>query len=257
MGSYPISMASKVELGCTVSALACFAGAADAWFGTGAVDLLVDLCLSDPEATVPAMETMPMNGSQVHSTHTSLFLATGLAFLGLGLVSSEIASFFRPRVRSKLEGRAKRRLIASMVYVARSCKDATPQDVSEAYLAVSGETLERGELAKAVAYLRSPNAPPIETILAKAKGEEKRRIVASASYIWSRHGMDSEPATRAIERITSAIGLEGDAVSSLLDPSWAAEATRVLKSVDTLARRTVSNATCEFQRVTTRIAGIS
>lgn len=250
-------MASKVEIVCILIALACYAGAADAWFGTGAVDLLVDLCLSDPESAVPAMETMPMNGSQAHGTHTSLFLAAGLAFLGLGLVSNEIVSIFRACVHSKLEGRAKRRLIASMVYVARSCKDATPQDVSEAYLAVSGDTLERGEIAKAVAYLRSASAPPIETVLSKAKGEEKRRIVVSTSYIWSRHGMDSEPATRAIERITSAIGLEGDAVSSLLDPSWAAEAKRMLKGLDTLARRTVSNASCEFQRVTTRITGVS
>lgn len=250
-------MATKVEIGCGVVALACFAGAADAWLGTGAVDLLVDLCLGDPMAPPPDVGPMPMPDGG-HGTHASLFLAAGLAALGFGLSSGEIGTLLSARQLSRPEGTARRRLIAAIIYVAKSCEGAQPKDVAEAYFSVTGEVLPKGEISKAVQYMRSTRAASIERILGKAEDdEEKRHIVAAACGIWFRHGVDSERATRAMERVTAALGLEGNAINTALDAPWKIEATRVLKNVEGFARRTVSRATTEAQRITTRIRGVS
>lgn len=250
-------MLTKMEIGCGAFALVCFAGAADAWLGTGGVDLLVDLCLGDPDAATPDIDPMPMPEGGAHGTHASLFLAAGLAALGLGLSSSEIGPYLRERQKSRPEGRARRRLIAAIIYVARSCQGAMPRDVAYAYQAVTGETLGKGEIARAVSYMRSAKAAPMERILSKvANDDEKRRILDAACRVWFNHGADSEQATRAMERIAAAMGLEGNDINAALDAPWKVEAGRVLKNVETLARRTVSRATTEAQRITTRIRGI-
>ncbi|MBT8426175.1 MAG: hypothetical protein KJO67_14455 [Silicimonas sp.] len=249
-------MPTKVEIGCGAFALVCFAGAADAWMGTGAVDLLIDLCLGDPDAAVPDVDPMPMPDGG-HGTHASLFLAGGLAALGLGLSSSEIGPMLHDRQASRPDGRARRRLIAAIIYVARACQGTVPRDIAHAYFAVTGETLERGEIARAVSYMRSAKAAPLERILSKIPDEdEKRRILDAACRIWFRHGADSVNATRAMERVAAAMGLEGNDINTALDAPWSAEATRVLKNVETLARKTVSRATTEAQRITTRIRGL-
>lgn len=249
-------MATKLEIGCAAFAVACFAGAADAWLGTGAVDLLVDLCLGDPDAVAPGMDPMPMPEGG-HGTHASLFLAAGLAALGLGLSSGEFGPVLRERGLTRPEGRARRRLIAAIVFVARSCETAQPRDVAHVFHAVTGEVLAKGEVAKAVAYLRSERAAPMERILAKvADDAERRRILDAACRIWFRHGVDSARATRAMERVAECLGLEGNEVNATLDANWTREASKVLKNVETLARRTVSRATSEAQRITTRIRGL-
>ncbi|NND19740.1 MAG: hypothetical protein HKN98_14290, partial [Silicimonas sp.] len=106
-------------------------------------------------------------------------------------------------------------------------------------------------------YMRSAKAAPLERILSRIPDEdEKRRILDAACRIWFRHGADSVNATRAMERVAAAMGLEGNDINTALDAPWSAEATRVLKNVGTLARRTVSRATTEAQRITTRIRGL-
>lgn len=248
-------MATKIEIGFGVFAAACFAGAVDAWLGTGAVDMLVDLCLSDPDAVPADMDPMPMSEGG-HNTHASLFLAAGLASLGLGLSSGEIAPLLQQRRNARPEGQARRRLIAALVYVARTCRGATPRDVAEAYLAATGEEVDRREVGKAVGYLRSSRAAPIERILGKVTDDEEKRLILNAACrIWFRHGVDSEIATRTMERVTAALGLEGNDINAALDVPWSIDPAKFFKNVETIARRTVSRATTEAQRITTRIRG--
>lgn len=250
-------MATKLEFGCGVFAAACFAGALDAWLGVGAVDMLVELFLGDPDAAASGgVDPVPMP-SGGHSTHASLFLAAGLAALGLGLSSGELAPMLRERRITRPEGRARRRLLATLVYVARTCPGATPRDVAEVFHAVSGEAVDRREIGQAIGYLRSPRSASIERILGKVADEDEKRLILNAACrIWFRHGTESETATRAIERVAAALGLEGNDINAALDAPWTAEASRILRNVETLARRTVSRATTEAQRITTRLRGI-
>ena len=126
-----------------------------------------------------------------------------------------------------------------------------------AYLRVTGQRLEPAEVRKAISYMRSSRAAPVETILAKIKDEdEKRRILVACCEVWSSKGVDSEHATRAMERVAAAMGMHGNDINTALDASWSREANRVLKNVETLARRTVSRATTGAQRITTRIRGL-
>lgn len=220
-------MASKVEFGFGALALACFAGAANAWMGNG------------------------------QGTHATLFLAAGIAAVGLGLSWSEVPRVLHGATMAGPDGKGRRRLIAALVYVARCCKDARPADVADVYRGVTGEDLPQGEIAKAANYLRSRHAAPIEKILGRIEDEdEKRRVLSAVCEIWSRHGLDSEKATRAVERVAAALGLEGNDINAALDAPWTAEASRLLKNVETLARRTVSRATTGAQRITTRLRGI-
>lgn len=221
-------MATKAEIGFGVVALACFAGAGNAWLGTG-------------------------NGQ---GTHATLFLAAGVAAIGLGLSWGEVPRFLQGTRLTSSDGKARRRLLAALVYVARCCKDARPADVAHVYLGVTGEELPQGEIAKAANYLRSRRAATIEKILGRIEDEdEKRRILAAVCEIWTRFGLDSEKATRSVERIAAALGLEGNDINAALDAPWTVEASRILKNVESLARRTVSRATTEAQRITTRLRG--
>jgi len=248
-------MLTKFELGCAAVSVAFFAAAADAWLNVGAVDLLVDLCLGDKDAPVPEVE-MPMPDGG-HGTHASLFAAAGLATLGLGLTTGELRRFFGDPTRPQPESRIRRRLIAAIIYVARSCDTAMPKDVAEAFQAVTGEVLPKGEVTNAIKYMRSRKAAPMERILGKVSDvEEQRRILAATCHVWSKHGLDSERATRAMERVAEAMGLEGNAINAALDNHWSTEATRVLSNVELFARRAISRATTQAQRITTRIRGI-
>lgn len=244
-------MATKVEIGFGTGALVCLAGAADAWLGIGAADGFSGLWTNPARDAVDATAQTETPG-----THVSLFLAAGLACLGIAVSSRHVRRFLKGRARSRPEGRARRRLIAALVFVARCCKETAPRDVSDAYHAVTGDVLDRGEIAKAVTYLRSGRAASIEKILARTEDEdEKRRILTAVCRIWSYHGMDSGRATKAMERIAAALGLTGDDINEALDEPRKFEASRVLKNVERLARRTVSRATTGAQRITTRILG--
>lgn len=249
-------MVSKVELVSGGVALACFAGAADAWFGTGAVDFLVDLCLSDPNGALPGLDGMAMPGGG-HSTHASLFLAGGLAAMGLGLSFSEFPSLFERRPATTPAGQARRRLTAAIVYVARACEGTTPKDVALAFRTATGVDLERGEVARALKSLRTSRGATLERILNKAvDDDEKRQIMSVACDVWFQHGVDSERAARAMERVAAALGLEGNDINSALDARWSIDPTLFLKSVESLARKTVSRVSTQAQRVTTRIRGV-
>lgn len=249
-------MLTKVEIGCGALSLACFAAALDAWLGGGAVDFLVDLCLGDTSAVPPKIDGMPMPDGG-HGTHASLFLAAGLAALGFGLTSSELGPMLGTSEIPRTEGRARRRLIAAIIYVARSCDTALPRHVAEAFREVTGEMLPKGEVAKAVEYMRSQRAASIERILGRVTDDdEKRRILAATSHIWIAHGADSERATRAIERIASAMSLEGNDINAALDANRIIDASLVMKNVEVFARKTLSRAATEAQRISTRIRGI-
>ena len=222
-------MATKVEIGFGALAVACFAGAANAWLGIGGGE----------------------------GTHATLFLAAGVASIGLGLSWGAVPRFLQGVSLGRPEGKGRRRLIAALVYVARCCKEARPLDVALVYREATGEELPNGEIARAANYLRSRRAAPIEKILGRIEDEdEKRRILAAVCQIWSLYGLDSEKATRAVERIAAALGLEGNDINAALDAPWTTEASRILKNVETLARRTVSRATTGAQRIRTRLRGI-
>jgi hypothetical protein len=242
-------MATRVEIGCGVAALACFAGAVDAWLGTGALDALIGVGLGGASAT--GTEAAPATG---HDTHASLFLAAALALVGLGFTSRDVASLLQREGGGPAHGVDRRRLIAALVFVARCCKGATPADVAEAFQAAMGETLERGEIANATKYLRSERAASIETILSGTRDDEtRRRIMAAVSHVWLRHGSDSRRATEAIERVSTALGLQGDDINMALDGSRMLDPAQLLSNVEAFARRTVSRATSSARRISTRI----
>lgn len=248
-------MATKAEIGFGTVAVMCFAGAADAWLGTGVLNAFVDLLVGEPDPfSAPAQPMyMPAAGQ---GTHATLFLSAGLAAIGLGLTWGEVPRFLHRASLARPKVNARRQLIAALVFVARCCKSARPQDVAQAYYATTGEELERGELAKAIRYFQSGRPASIEKILGKIDDDEKRIILDAVCLIWCRHGVDSERATRAVERVAAAMGLEGNDINTVLDASWTNEASKILKNVETMARKTVSRATTEAQRITTRLRGI-
>ena len=249
-------MATKVEIGLGAAAILCFAGAADAFFGLGTAAYLIDLCLSNPDSAPQIAGSMPMPDGG-HGLHVASFLSAGLLSTGLALCWEWISQLFGRGEAVRPEGRARRRLIASIIYVARFCENATPKDVAETFQAVTGEVLKRGEISMAVRYLRSSSAAPMERILAKVESDaERRRILSAVCSVWYCHGLDSERATRAIERIAAALGLKGNEINSALDATWTADASKILKDFDVIARRTVSRVTTGAQRITTRIRGV-
>lgn len=244
-------MATKSEIGCGLFAVACFAGALDAWFDLGVVNGFATWLKGNVGAGSPSSAP---TASQ--STHASLFLAAGLAAAGLGLSQSDLLTRFRAPHLKGTTDRTRRPLIAAIVYVARCCDGTMPRDVAAAYFDATGEVLDRGDISKAISYLRSRRGDPLARLLRRVDDDsEKRRILSAACGVWFTHGADSERATRAIERVAAGLGLEGNAINTALDTPRVLDASRVLRNVETFARRTVSRATTEARRISTRIRG--
>ncbi len=243
-------MARKLEIGFGALSLVCFAGAVDTALGTGVIDLLLHVPGPPEVFAQHGVQSLADGGQRMQPL---LFLSAGLAFAGIALFRGNIPGLPNPTTVAGAESRERRRLIAAIVYIARSCAGALPSDVAEAFRATTGRALEQGEIARAASYLKSSRTAALERILAGASGsEEKRRILAAASRVWVLRGMDSETATKALERVSTALGLEGDDVPAALDTHWTQNASRLLRDVETMARRTMSRATFEVIRITSR-----
>ena len=227
-------MTKPFAIGLGILSLICLLAAANAWLGGSAAE--------------------PGTGG---GTHASLFLALSLAAGGFAFSSLDVASGFRRRRMTCPEGLERQRLVTTIVYVARTCEGASPRDVAAIYKSITGEELAKGEIAKAVKFLRVSRGAPLDRVLSRVtENDEKQRILRAACQVWFHYGVESERTTRAMERVAEALGLEGDDINAALDATWTTEATRLFRDIESIARRTVSRATTGAQRITTRLRGV-
>jgi hypothetical protein len=226
-------MTKPFAIGLGLLFLVCILVAANAWLGT------------------PGAASGASGG-----TIAVLFLALSLAAGGFAFASRDLSSGLGRRRITCPEGLERQRLITAIVYVARTCEGASPRDVAVTYRSFAGVELEKGEIANAVKFLRVSRGAPLDRLLSKVtESDEKQRILGAACQIWSCHGVESERATRAMERVAAALSLEGNDINAALDAASARDTSRLFKDIETIARRTVSRATTGAQRITTRLRG--
>ena len=187
----------------------------------------------------------------------SILFATALAFAGLRMIIGRRADRTGLGTKSSTEAKIRRRLIVAIVYVARMCGSTTPRDVAEAYRSVTGELPGSKEIARAAKYLRSGRGASIEKVMAGAESAgERRRILLAVSRLWFWHGVESQRATQAIERIATALGFEGDDMNAALDEATRRDSPSLIRDFDVVARRTIRRVSTGAQRISSRILGV-
>ena len=233
----------KISLG--LAAIACLLAALDTLMGAGGAAYLTDITnVKEPTA---------LSGEYGAVT----LFATALAFAGFSLLIGRQADRTSLGARSSGEAKVRRRLIVAIVYVARMCGSTTPRDVAEAYRSVTGEMPGSREIAQAAKYLRSGRGASIDKVMAGAEtAGERRRILLAVSRLWFWHGVESQRATQAIERIATALGFEGDDMNAALDEAARRDSPSLIRDFDVVARRTIRRVSTGAQRISSRILGV-
>lgn len=156
--------------------------------------------------------------------------------------------------QSAPKGRSRKRVLGaiSRVLVAAKCNDG--RIVIRAFRAATGHVVTPQEAKEAYQYFKTTQPLPTDAkILAGASGdEERRRILTAAVETWAACGVDSEPATQAMESITSALGMTNDDVCAILDKrSFSARfdvAREISQIAYTRARRATTRVLSRFDR---------
>ena len=183
--------------------------------------------------------------------------ATALAFAGISIFIGRRADLTGLGAKSSTEAKARRRLVVAIVYVARVCGSTTPRDVAEAYRSVTGELPGSREIVQAAKYLRSGRGASIDKVIAGAETyAERRQILLAVSRLWFWHGVESQRATRAIERVATALGFEGDDMNAALDEAARRDSPSLIRDFDVVARRTIRRVSTGAQRISSRILGV-
>lgn len=195
-----------------------FLAALDAYVGTGTSSWLADICFSGGEPA-PMIEGMPV--MENHSKHAAYFASAGLTFLAAAL-GWEYAEEKAAKLTANIppEGTARKRILASIIYVATAAECANKQVIEGNFEKVTGHTLAPGEAKDAFDYLMRENAPELDRILAGASEKERHALLRVVVMTWSAHGMDSENATLVTERIVALLGFDQDDICKTLDRLW-------------------------------------
>ncbi len=195
-----------------------FLAAFDAYVGTGTSSWLADICFSGG-APAPMIEGMPV--MENHSKHAAYFSSAGLTFLAAALGwefgEEKVAKL---TANTPLEGTARKRVLATIIYVTTASESANKQVIESAFEKVTGDTLGPREAKEAFDYLMRENAPDLHRILAGATPKESHALLRSVVMTWSAYGMDSENATLITERIVAILGFDQDDICKTLDRLW-------------------------------------
>ena len=232
-------MGHKVEIGAGLAAILCFAGAADAWFATGAVDILLDLCLSDAD-TDPAALGMPMSMVMERDVPQALaFAAGGFAFVALGLSRPYLSIGQETGPAQHITDRERKRLLATIAHIATASGRPEALAIARAYQSVTGHRPAPSDPAAACRHVLTRRSATLERILRGAKGDgEKRRLLMASVHIWSALGMDSRSATFRLEQVAETLGFGDEDIRMALDPSEAENGSVVTRLCDWVATAT-------------------
>lgn len=195
-----------------------FIAALDAYIGTGTSSWLADICFSGG-APAPMLEDMPV--MENHNKHAAYFASAGLIFLAAALgwefTTDQAAKL---TANAAPEGTARKRMLASIIYVTTAAKCANKQVVDGAFEKATGHSLGPNEAKDAYDYLMRANAPDLHRILAGATKKEGHALLRAVVMTWSEHGMDSENSTVVTERIAALLGFDQDDICKTLDRLW-------------------------------------
>jgi hypothetical protein len=196
-----------------VAAGVCFLGAADAWLNVGAADWIVDLCLTDPDATVPDAPSIFMDDH--HRGHAFLWLTAGALFMMLASSLEYIESRFRPRSEPRIH---RRRMLAALLHVAHAAGPVRQSVIDDAFQSATGDHLGRNEARSAYMSCFRKGAPTLSQILEGAEHpDERRSLVLGTTNVWMATGMDSKRATEKLNDVMSVLGLTADEIAAYLD----------------------------------------
>lgn len=193
-----------------------FLAAFDAYAGTGTSSWLADLCLSSG-ASAPMIEGMPMED---HSSHAAYFTSAGLTFLAAALGWEYAETQAAKLTRSEPQGTARKRLLATIVYVVTAANCANRKVIDQAFHSATGYALGPTEAKEAYAFLMKEDAPDLHRILAGASRQEQKSLLHSLVLTWAAHGMDSEQSTKVTEHIVTLLGFDQDDICKTLDRLW-------------------------------------
>ena len=149
-----------METSIYIAAGICFVVAVDKWMNVGAVDWLVDLCLTDPEAAVPDMPAMFQENH--HKGHAFLWLTIGAALMlvatGYDYIENRITRRAQPLIHRK-------RLVAALVHVAHAAGVVKPSIIDDAFFRATGDSLGPNEALSAHRSCFRRGAPALSKIL--------------------------------------------------------------------------------------------
>lgn len=204
-----------VETSIYLAAAICFVVAIDKWMNVGAVDWLIDLCLTDPEAPMPDIPELFVETH--HTGHAFLWLTIGAALMLVATSYENIKQHVTRRSKPQIH---RKRLVAALVHVAHSAGEVKQSVIDDAFFRATGENLGPNEASSAYRSCFRKGAPSLAAILGGVEnGEERREIVLGTIEVWFAAGMDSEKATETINNVMAALGLTDDEVATYLEPT--------------------------------------
>ncbi len=186
-----------------VGASLAFVAALDAHLGVGAVELLLELCLSETSAN-PGGTSLPMK----HSANALAFLAAGCALASIAFLSAWRISAARETKKHQCIPDVDINLVAALSMLARASDRYGPEDIRRAYKRAHGHPLN-GEVAQASFDLFSLETieEDLNVFVGISDPHERARIICAA-LDFSRHAYESDNIFEVIDGIADAMEMD-------------------------------------------------
>ncbi|MEM6636795.1 MAG: hypothetical protein AAF667_13005 [Pseudomonadota bacterium] len=186
----------------SVGAGVAFVAATDALLGVGAVDLLLELCLSDPESDAK-MPELPMK----HGTGSVPYLATGAALSSAALFSMWRQDVEPVTCQTAPPQEAEFGLLSALAILANLSPKYGPEDIVDSYTRWTGQPLDL-EQATASYDLFSPDTleDDIDLFGGVVDLAERARIICAA-LDFPRYSDDPAKMFRVIDAIANAMNM--------------------------------------------------
>ena len=181
----------------------------DAQFSMGAVDWLVELCLSDANASSMEMAPeLPMK----HSQHVVVYSAAACALASVSCFSAWLQNENKVAIIAAVTREGRLAAVAALAMLANASSRVSVREFSEAYERATGFEPDGIDALFALDHFKPDNLIDDLELFASLSSEADRRLVITSAVQAANEWPDKEPMIEILVAVAGALNITGEEI---------------------------------------------